>query len=161
MASSCWQPPRSNRALCSLLEPLGTCPVTCHGSLKATRQLRVQQQGMGVEEEPTAPCAALKYRDLRQPLTQGIFSQDKSALTQHRMGSTKPALPWCSTHGGTPRAWEWAGNRPGFLWNAARGQRCPETAAEPSPTLSCLSRSLQPQQEPSASGGAFSLRSQL
>lgn len=76
----------------------GTCPVTCHGSFKATKQLRVHQQLMGLEEEPTARCAALKCWDLWQPLTQGIFSQDKSALTQSRMGSTKLALPWCSTH---------------------------------------------------------------
>lgn len=73
-----------------LLEPLGTCPATCDGSFKATKQLRVHRQPMGVEEEPTARCAALKCWDLWQPLTQGIFSQDKSSYStqdgEHKAG---------------------------------------------------------------------------
>lgn len=103
-------------------------------------------------------CAAWKCWDLWQPLTQGIFSQDKSSLTQYRMGSTKPAVPWCSTHGWTPSAWKWAVNCPRFLRSAARGQRCPETGAEPSATRgtsgSCLRISLQPHQESASGAGS-------
>lgn len=103
-------------------------------------------QAMGVEEKPAGSLCCIEILGFVAASHPRRFLPRQKRCYSIQDGEHKAGLALVQHTRWTRSAWEWAVNRPRLLWSAAGGQRCPETAAEPSPARStsgsCLRISL-------------------